>query len=364
MHTLIKLKLLPRRAFSFSISHSNIHRQHTRLQQTMESKTLTASLTSLVSGIDNQSRPSRLPVNSTKPHRTLLYHAYSLWLFTFSDLKTIIVPKTAFGIITILSGSTLTRSPRPGWLTGVRCLPLIMLWIWFNLLPLDMNNQHRQGDVKEDKKNKPWRPIPAGRLSVEETKFFMLASYVVSVLGSIFLGGLAECLALVAQGWIYNGLGAANDSWLARNLLNATGYMTFAAGAAKVACIQSGTMIQKGTYSWFSVLGLVVATTIQFQDLYDREGDRARGRRTIPLIAGDMIARLSVGLPVAVWSLLCPAFWRLDARGFVMPMLLGAVVIFRLFRYKDVYADKISFKVWNAWVVALYLLRFVKTVSG
>ena len=305
-----------------------------------------------------------LPMNSNKPHRTLLYHVYSLWLFTVSDLKTIVIPKTAFGIITIFSGSTLTTSPRPEWLTGVRCLPMVLIWTWFNLLSLDMNNQHRQGDVEEDKKNKPWRPIPAGRLSVEETKFFMLASYVVSVLMSIYLGGLAECLALVAQGWIYNELGAANDSYLARNLLNATGYMTFAAGAAKVACLQSGTMIQRGTYSWFILLGLVVATTIQFQDLYDQEGDSARGRRTIPLIAGDGIARLSIGLPIAVWSLLCPAFWRLDARGFVLPILLGFVVIFRLFRYKGVCSDKTSFKVWNAWVVVLYLLPFVKQYEG
>ena len=330
----------------------------------MKSEMRTASLISLLFGIDIQARPSRLLINSSKAHRTLLYHAYSLWLFTVIDLKTIVIPKTAFGIITIVSGTTLTESPRPGWLTGVRCLPLVLIWTWLNLLPGAMNNQYRQGDVEEDKKNKPWRPIPAGRLSVEETKSFMLASYVVSVLGSICLGGTAECLALVAQGWIYNEFGAANDSYLARNLLNATGYMTFAAGAAKVACIQSETMIQRGTYSWFGLLGLVVATTIQLQDLYDQEGDKARGRRTIPLVAGDGIARLSVGLPVAVWSLLCPAFWRLDARGFVLPMLLGAVVIFRLFHYKGVCADKTSFKLWNAWVVVLYFLPFVKNVLG
>lgn len=191
----------------------------------------------------------------------------------------------------------------------------------------------------------------------------MLASYVVGVLGSIYLGGLTECSALVAQRWEYNGLGAANDSYLVRNLLNATGYLTFAAGAAKVAYVQSGTTIRGDTYSWFILLGLVVATTIQIQDLYDQEGDGARGRRAIPLVAGDRIAGLSVGLPVAVWSLLCRAFWRLDGRGFVLPMLLGAVVIFRLFRYKGICADNTSFKLWNAWVVVLYILLFVKSLS-
>lgn len=320
-------------------------------------------LASLLSGINSTFKPPGLPAQTTKPQRTLSHHAFSLWLFTVSDLKTIVIPKTAFGAITILSGSVLTRSSRPGWLTLVRCLPLIMIWTWLNLLPLTMNNQHRHEDVEEDKKNKPWRPIPAGRLSVEETKYLMLASYAVAIFGSIYLGGLPECLALIVQGWIYNELGAANDSYLARNVLNATGYMTFAAGAAKVACVHSGTMIQKGTYTWFILLGLAIATTIQFQDLYDQEGDNARGRRTIPLIVGDMSARLSVALPVAVWSLLCPAFWRLDARGFVLPMTLGAVVLFRLFRHKGVGADKTSFKVWNAWVVVLYLLPLVKAMA-
>ena len=329
----------------------------------MNSQKLAASPASVLSSIAITWSPSSLPIETTQPHRTLLYHTYSLWLFTVSDLKTIVIPKTAFGIFTILSGSVLTRSSPPTWLTSVRCLPLIMIWTWLNLLPLTMNNQHRQGDVEEDKKNKPWRPIPAGRLSVEETKTFMLASYLVAVLGSVYLGGLVECLALVTQGWIYNELGAANDSYLARNVLNATGYMTFAAGAAKVACIHSGTTIQGGSYTWFVLLGLVIATTIQFQDLYDQEGDRARGRLTIPLIVGDRGARLSVALPVVVWSLLCPAFWRLNAQGFVLPAVLGAVVIFRLFRYRGVCEDKTSFRVWNAWVVGLYLLPLIKAIA-
>ena len=329
----------------------------------MKSQQLELPLASLLSEVGLPLKTSRLSLNATKPHRTLLYHAYSLWLFTVSDIKTIVIPKTAFGTITLLSGPTLTTSPRPGWLTIVRCLPLVLTWTWLNLLPLAMNNEHRQADVEEDKKNKPWRPIPAGRLSAEETKSLMLTCYVAAILGSAYLGGLVECLALIIQGWIYNELGAANDSFLTRNVMNATGYMTFAAGAAKVACLHSGTTMQKEAYIWLLLLGVVIATTIQFQDLYDKEGDRARGRRTIPLIVGDGYARLCVALPVAVWSLLCPTFWHLDARGFLWPSLLASVVIFRLFRYRSVSADKISFKVWNAWVLALYLLPFLKSLA-
>ena len=29
----------------------------------------------------------------------MLFHLYSIWLFTLSDIKTIVVPKTIFGIL-------------------------------------------------------------------------------------------------------------------------------------------------------------------------------------------------------------------------------------------------------------------------
>lgn len=127
-----------------------------------------------------------------------------------------------------------------------------------------MNNQYGQDDLEEDRKNKPWRPVPAGRLTIDETKRLMLASYVAAILASAYLGSLPECLAIILQGWIYNEFGAANDSYVARNILNATGYMTFAAGAAEVARIQSGTTMQQGASLWFVLLGAVIATTIQF----------------------------------------------------------------------------------------------------
>ena len=309
------------------------------------------------------SKRSALITHTAAPFRTLWYHAYSLWLFAFNDLKTTVIPKTAFGIITFLAGPILTRCPRPGALTFVHCLPLITTWIWLNLLPLTMKNQAGEDDLKEDTKNKTKRPIPAGRLTIDETKRLLLASYAAAILASACFGRLPECLAITLQGWIYNDLGAANDNYLARNILNASGHMTFAVGAAKVACIQPGTELQEGAYLWFGLLGAVIVTTIQFQDLYDQSGDSARGRRSLPLVVGDGIARFSVALPIAVWSIICPAFWRLEGRFFILPLALGAFIIFRLFHYRSVSADKTSFRLWNAWVVVLYTLPFLEAIE-
>lgn len=305
-----------------------------------------------------------LPVERrlAKMKSTIWYHIYSLWLFTFSDLKTIVIPKTLFGIVTLLSGRSLMKDPRPKTTTIIGCIPFIILWNWLNLLPLDMSNQHDVKSTIEDKVNKPWRPIPAGRVTVEETRALMLGSYVVAMLASLYLGGFSECVALIVEGWIYNVLEGANRSLLARNILNAVGYMTFASGAAKVACAQSGTQLREDSSIWLILLSGVISTTIQFQDLYDQKGDAIRGRRTIPLIAGDTVARLTVTIPIAIWSCVCPAFWGLEFLGFILPIALGAIITFRLYRYRSVDEDKKSFMIWNAWVMSLYFLPFLGNI--
>ena len=298
-----------------------------------------------------------------KPHtfdRTIWYHMYSLWLFTFSDLKTIVIPKSFFAIITLLSGQSLTTSDKPHFKTILLSAPFIVAWIWLNLLPLDMSNQCDRDSSIEDKENKPWRPIPAGRLTIDETRWLTYLTYTAAILASIYMGGLAECLALIVEGWIYNQLGGANNSFLARNILNATGYLTFACGAARVACASSSTQLRGASLPWFVLLSAVISTTIQFQDLYDQKGDAVRGRRTIPLIAGDGVARLTVAIPVALWSWICPAFWGLDTQGFILPIALGATIISRLYWYRCEEEDKRSFLVWNLWVMSLYLLPLVK----
>lgn len=289
-------------------------------------------------------------------NHTFWYHLYTLWLFTFSDLKTIVLPKSAFGIITLLSGQNLMNVTRPPCATICFCLPLVLVWNWLNLLPLAMNNQYTKESAAEDRENKPWRPIPAGRVTMQETRYLMFIGYAVAFLSSLILGGTVECVALILQGWIYNQLEGANKSYLARNVLNATGYLTFAAGATRVACMQSGTELHRRSSLWFMVLGGVILTTIQFQDLYDQKGDSIRGRQTIPLLLGDRLSRLTICIPIAVWSFLCPAFWGSDPRGFALPASLGSVIIFRLYYYRSVDGDRKSFKIWNAWVTSLYLI--------
>lgn len=89
------------------------------------------------------------------------YHAYTLWLFTYNDLKTMVFPSTAFAISNALAAY------RAGWAanqTGgplilLIQLPLILSWAWINLLSFAVNNQRHLSALEEDRLNKPWRPV-------------------------------------------------------------------------------------------------------------------------------------------------------------------------------------------------------------
>lgn len=74
---------------------------------------------------------------------TLGYHLYSIWLFTYSDIKTIIVPKTTFGTLCALAapvfGFSASYTPTP--VEVLQRIPLTLLWVWINLLPFAIDNQ-------------------------------------------------------------------------------------------------------------------------------------------------------------------------------------------------------------------------------
>lgn len=288
-------------------------------------------------------------------------HFYTLHLFTASDLKTILLPETAFAIFSSLSGPFLLTdnfSQAPPLLPRI---PLIILWIWVNLLPFNISNQRRQSAVLEDKANKPWRPIPSGRISSSHAKWLMLVCYCVALIVSISLDCAVPCLTLMALGWIYNDLGGADYSCLARNLINAAGFTCFASGATIVA---SGRLVlNSAAYKWFAMIAAIIISSVQMQDIPDQEGDSIRGRNTVPLVIGDRKSRWTVAAPVAFWSISAPAFWEVSFMGFGMPLMLGAIIIKRIMVDCTAREDELTFKIWNAWMMSLYLLTLVKRLG-
>ena len=283
----------------------------------------------------------------------VLYHLYTLYLFTASDLKTIVIPSTVFGILGIVAQLT-TGEPVVGIPAVLQRTPLVLLWTWLHLLPFNISNQRQPSAIKEDLLNKPWRPLPSERLTPKQAKVLMLYAYSTAIVFSLFFSGTRSCLALILLGWWYNDLNGAESCWI-RNSINAVGYLSFVYGAVEVAVGSQGHLTGKA-YLWFLLIGGIIFSTVHVQDIPDLEGDAARGRKTLPLVIGEMRARWSIAILVAIWSVLAPGFWQVGYSGYILPVVLSGLIAGRMICTRGIEADKLSFKIWNAWIVAIYVV--------
>ena len=188
----------------------------------------------------------------------------------------------------------------------------------------------------------------------------MFAFYSAAFFVSLLIGGSKQCVALMLLGYWYNDLRGSDESCIVRNLINGFGFICYASGATEIALGHGPAMLNQTAYLWFSIIGLIVFTTVQTQDMSDQAGDSLRGRKTVPLVVGDKRARWTIAVPIAMWSFACPLFWRFGPGGYVVPGTIGAVIVFRTLSKTSVEDDKITFRIWNLWMVWLYLLPLVR----
>ncbi|KAI0505876.1 UbiA prenyltransferase family [Xylaria bambusicola] len=290
-----------------------------------------------------------------KPHQLvhrLLYHAYSIWLFTYSDLHTILFPETAFGVLHALWNDVLQR------------FPLVLYWVWINLLAIDIGNQRSPESIAEDKINKPWRTIPSGRWSPILASYGQKFAYVVALMSSWFIGGLRSCKLLTLLGFWYNDCGGSEGRPFTRNFINAMGITSFGLGALEVALGQTlhftaATILDLNAPNleqWILLLFVVILSTVHTQDMHDQDGDKVRGRNTMPLQIGDAPTRwITVGFMI-LWGVVCPLFWRCGVLGYATSTSIAYIVAFRTFFLRTVSEDRMTFALWNLWMVSLYTL--------
>ncbi|KAF7173190.1 hypothetical protein CNMCM6106_007320 [Aspergillus hiratsukae] len=296
---------------------------------------------------------------------------YTLWLFIASDVQTILLPSTIFGITNALAALDFrsVQSPSSPYLNTVHRIPLIIGWVGINLLPLTMNNQRSPSSIAEDSLNKPWRPLPSGRLSGSQTKRLMLGFYALALVYSFYSGGYRQCLGLIVLGTCYNSFGAGDHNPVIRNIINALGYFCFNSGAVEVA-LGSGsagfTETSARQYSlrlWIMVITAIILTTMHVQDMCDQEGDAKRGRRTLPLVIGDTAARWSIALPMPVWGVICPLLAGSGPLAGGLSVVLAFAVAIRMLMWRDTASDRMTFRVWNLWISVVYMLPLLGGVG-
>ncbi|KAF2681999.1 hypothetical protein K458DRAFT_391513 [Lentithecium fluviatile CBS 122367] len=316
----------------------------------------------------NMPLQSNAALSRSASNPSLLFHTYSIWLFTLSDLKTIVVPKTAFGVLNALAfpAHATPRSPNIQGMKVTKVLlraPLVSFWVWINLLPFTIDNQRQPVAVLEDTHNKPWRTMPSGRMTGAQARRLMLCLYPTAACVSARVGGIRQCLTLMVLGFAYNDLNLADWSWMSRNLINGMGFCCFASGALEVALDTPLTGEHRVVLEWLGIIAAVVSSTVQTQDMADQGGDRLRGRRSMPLTIGDGPTRWVTAVLMVWWAGICAFYWELGNGPRILTGILGLAVAWRTLVQRSCKADKVTFRIWNAWMACLYALPLFSAIG-
>ncbi|KXH69363.1 UbiA prenyltransferase [Colletotrichum salicis] len=280
------------------------------------------------------------------------FHLKTLYLFTRSDVKTVLAPQIIFIIAAVFSRESLTTTFDRTNCSTIQRLPLAILWIWLNLIVCGISNQRLTDSIVEDEHNKPWRPLAAKRLTPPQAQRILLGMIPLVVAVSAVLGGFRPTISMMTLLWMYNDLDGSSINIWARNAINTGGIMCFSAGALEI--LSGGDLLPKA-WAWIGVTGAVIATTVQALDFPDMEGDKARGRKTIPLLYGEGVARGGLAVMVLLWSTACPFFWNLQPVIWVAPLGVGVLMAGLTVIKRDEKSDDVVAKLWCLWLAVLYI---------
>ncbi|KAI0033248.1 UbiA prenyltransferase family [Vararia minispora EC-137] len=269
----------------------------------------------------------------------------TLFLFTKSDIKTTVLPVAKNKGFFAMAAAPMTNILR---------LPHVLFWIWLHLLQFDVSNQTI--NLEEDAINKKDRPIPSGRITLNSAVILRWALVPLCLALSTLYSAetVYASIALVTFTLIYDEMHAHAGHWLVRNVVNALGFASFEVGASLIAGSNSHALDADGVLSVLVSAG-IIATTIHAQDFKDEDGDRAIGRRTVP-ICFPAFARWTIVIPLIVWSFVLSTLWQLDT---LMSCALTVLAIFiggRYFFLRSVSGDQVSFYWYNVWLSIAHAL--------
>ena len=208
------------------------------------------------------------------------------------DLSASVIP----GMLTTMTAALYSHA---GWAAFAEALAKSFVYFFLFIYIFCLSNQLE--GIREDLIDKPDRPLPSGRWSMAGAKLRLLGGLVLFVVAAVVMGGFQ--LAAWAVAWqvvfvVYNHCGL-HKHWFTKN----------------VVFIGLGTVVLLGAawqlvatpdaLAWRMILyvSTVFALTLHLQDLRDVAGDRATGRRTLPLAVGDTAARWLLAIGIGVMPL-------------------------------------------------------------
>ena len=228
-------------------------------------------------------------------------------LLEFSRPFTLVAPALGFA-----SGAATAAgaAPREPWSPDLLIYPLVGL-VMAAVLNAASNALNQIYDLEIDRVNKPKRPLPSGRLGVQDAWVFTLVTYAIALALAWFVEPAArhECFWIVLVATIITVLYSVPPFrtkrlgiWANLTIAIPRGVLLKVAGWSAVKTIV-------GVEPWFigGIFGLFLLGASTTKDFADMEGDARGGCRTLPII---------YGVRRAAWMI---------SPSFVVPFLLIAV---------------------------------------
>lgn len=228
---------------------------------------------------------------------------FALWI-ELSRPFTLIAP--ALGVV---SGAITAAgaSPRDEWNTALLTYTTLGA-LMAAVLNAASNALNQIYDLEIDRLNKPARPLPSGRLSIQDAWVFTIATYVVALVLAWFVapGGRHECFWIVVVATIATFAYSCppirtkqRGIWANITIAVPRGVLLKVAGWSCVKTIF-------GVEPWFigGIFGLFLLGASTTKDFADMEGDARGGCKTLPILYG-----------------VRPAAWMISP-SFVLPFLL------------------------------------------
>jgi 4-hydroxybenzoate polyprenyltransferase len=291
------------------------------------------------------------PANSFFPRGLKILRI--IWGFVESDFFTFAIPNTTFGLVSAVANSRFLEGPRPLLVEVLRRGPLVLFYNFYSLLLFDLANQQSPESVEEDRVNKPWRPIPSGLITSEQTREVMLFTAVAALGFNYMLGIWNEGLLVQVLSYYYNELKGGDG--LLRDVIIAISYGLANRTSLQLAIGPENTVSSEGQ-RWTAVISTIILTTMHIQDLKDQKGDRKLGRKTMPLFLGDGLCRIALAILVPFWSLFAVNFWRLGIICSSFYYLLAALISIRVLVKREQKKDARTWRLWCLWHASLYTL--------
>lgn len=210
--------------------------------------------------------------------------------------------------------------------------------------------------------NRPWRPLPSGRVSQAAAVRLRRITVLLCLLHSSAYGWdmTGVTAGLIFTTYFYDNVGLASHH-VGKSLCNVGGYATFEIGATKL----TGHTRTLDHVSWIAILisGALIFTTIHTQDFPDVEGDAKLGRVTFPIYAPEA-ARLFTVCVMPAWSLFLCRFWKMNMAMGAAFCTLGAITGFRFYWWRTQEHDARSYVIFNIWLMFAHILPMNSRTSG